>query len=153
MNYSWALLQHAKSRHLAFKACHRAAWCLPGSSCSGALLWERGVLVLSAGRWGANRKKKKKKRSVPGNWFYPTRRRKGGGIFVWDAVVHGFFPHLVFGTVVDMGQPGVPSSPWVFATCRCPQVSLDGSVKCRSIHDRHGDKWERLQVHPGAGVY
>lgn len=102
---------------------------------------------------GGKQEKKKKKRSVPGNWFYPTRRRKGGGIFVWDAVVHGFFPHLVFGTVVDMGQPGVPSSPWVFATCRYPQVSLDGSVKCRSINDRHGDKWERLQVHPGADVY
>lgn len=57
---------------------------------------------------GGKQEKKKKKRSVPGNWFYPTRRRKGGGIFVWDAVVHGFFPHLVFGTVVDMGQPCVP---------------------------------------------
>lgn len=112
MNYSWALLQHAKSRHLAFKACHRAAWCLPGSSCSGALLWERGVLALSAGRWGANRKKKKKKKV--GAWqlvlSYQKEERRG---------------HLCLGcsSAWLFSPPGVWHSGGYGAT-RCSQLSL-----------------------------
>lgn len=56
---------------------------------------------------GKKSKKRKKKRSVSGNSFYSSRGKKGGGIFIWDAIVCCVFPHLLFGTAGVMGQAGV----------------------------------------------